>query len=132
MHRSGGWVDTYLCLLGKAHKGLHAERLRHEALERDEDGGWQTEISQCRSRLEMIEQDLANAAQDNAAIAHSLRVWERIDQGVGVEALAKAPHDAHVKATANIKRLQGEKLRNDLVIRGLQVWFQCPIMQIDS
>ena len=132
--RSGGWVDTYVCLLNMARDGLHAERLRQEGFEKGEDGERRTELDTCRSGLDQIERDLDAALQDRAAIAHSLGVWERIGQlidGQSLEAEAEARHDVQAKATTNVDRLRADRRQNDLNIRGLKVnFFAAPFDRI--
>jgi len=123
---SGVWAETYLCLLHEVHQGLRAERSRQEEIELEEDGAVRSEMSKCHSDLSQIQKSLIQETEDNVAIRHSLRVWQRIGQGLGENlrtASAGASSDSEAKATANIKRLKADRLRNDLNARGLQVFF---------
>jgi len=123
---SGVWAETYLCLLHEVHQGLRAERSRQEEIELEEDGAVRSEMSKCHSDLSQIQKSLIQETEDNVAIRHSLRVWQRIGQGLSENlrtASAGASSDSEAKATANIKRLKADRLRNDLNARGLQVFF---------
>lgn len=118
--RLKGWAELYVCHLHNLHEGLSASRLREEELERKENGEVRSEIRVCRSELAQIQKKLANVVQDAAAIGHSLRVWQRIGQGLESRETSSSSSDSVAKAAANVQRLKSERLGNELDARALQ------------